>query len=104
MFQNILHNLREFSLSGETTRTSLYLGSQTPTHELPFLPVNSLPPWNLREMANTARRRALSAVAQRVCRLAPGLCWGPFGVRLSESPKRLRVWLTAGLRYTRSSA
>src|ERR1017187_3221364 len=75
---------------------SAYLGSQTLHDERPRLPVSSLTPWNLLEMANTAGKGALSAVAQRVCRLAPGPCGGPFGARLSESPIRLRVWLTGG--------
>jgi len=56
-----------------------------------------MPAWNLREMANTARKRALSGVARRVadCPLDP--CVGLFGARLSDSPIGPLVWLTGGL-------
>ena len=49
---------------------------------------------DLREMANTARKRALSGDAQRVAGWPGVRCVGPFGARLSDSPIRLRVWLT----------
>ena len=53
-------------------------------------------PGGLREMANTARKAPLLETARNARHLAIGASSEPLGGRVTESPLRARVWLTAG--------
>jgi hypothetical protein len=76
--------------------SSTYLRSHIHSNESPLLPVDCRLPWNLREMANAVRKRALSPDAQRVAAVPGGRRLGPFRPVLSDSPIRQHVRLTGG--------